>query len=184
MADLRDPTGSGYSLSQTHLVSADALPILLFNLSIPQPRPLLSLVAAAGHMVAALFIWTLFGGTPVWSMMPTSNGTGFPPYDALIAAGLGDHVALNSRHRPWCFFLPRNTTEVSVGLVAMLEHTKEFKEGAGDWTIAVRSAGYNMGHTNNVEYGVTIDLFYLNQTAYNPATNIASVSPGSRWQEV
>ncbi|KAL4866503.1 hypothetical protein BDV12DRAFT_210431 [Aspergillus spectabilis] len=155
---------------------------------------------SVGHMVTVILAWILFAGTTALSANTTFEESGLPGCDALIAAGLGDRVVfateleyevrvqvywnLNSRLRPWCFFLPHDTTEVSRGIVALLEGSKEFRNGAGEWHIAVRSAGHNMGNTNNVEYGVTIDLFYLNQTTYDPSTNLASVSPGSRWQDV
>jgi FAD/FMN-containing dehydrogenase len=80
--------------------------------------------------------------------------------------------------------MPHNATEVSMGLVALLQGTDNVHRGAGDWHIAVRGGGHTLGHTNNIEDGVTIDLFYLNETTYDPATNLASVMPGSLWREV
>lgn len=56
--------------------------------------------------------------------------------------------------------------------------------GAGDWYIAVRAGGHNLGRSNNVDNGVTIDLQYLNATTYDKATNVASIGPGGRWQNV
>ncbi|KAL2857570.1 hypothetical protein BJX68DRAFT_253069 [Aspergillus pseudodeflectus] len=130
----------------------------------------------------------------------TTNATGAPPCDLLIEAGLGDRVrfpsdpefelriqsywALDTRRRPWCLFMPHNATEVSMGLVALLQGTDNVHRGAGDWHIAVRGGGHTLGHTNNIEDGVTIDLFYLNDITYDPATNLASVMPGSLWREV
>ncbi|KAL3486992.1 hypothetical protein BJX62DRAFT_246324 [Aspergillus germanicus] len=130
----------------------------------------------------------------------STNGTGAPPCDLLIEAGLGDRVrfppdpefelriqsywALDTRRRPWCLFMPHNATEVSIGLVALLEGKNNVHRGAGDWHIAVRGGGHALGHSNNIEDGVTIDLFYLNETTYNPETNLASVMPGSLWRDV
>ncbi|KAL3459585.1 hypothetical protein BJX64DRAFT_291090 [Aspergillus heterothallicus] len=130
----------------------------------------------------------------------TINGTGAPPCDLLIEAGLGDRVsfppdpefelriqsywALNPRRRPWCLFLPHNASEVSAGVIALLSGKDNVHQGAGDWHIAIRGGGHNLGYSNNIEDGVTIDLRYLNQTTYDPDTNIASVMPGSRWEEV
>ncbi|KAL2819546.1 hypothetical protein BDW59DRAFT_164999 [Aspergillus cavernicola] len=122
--------------------------------------------------------------------------TGFPPCDALINAGLSDRLlfatdpeyspriasywALNTRRRPYCLIQPHTANEVSTAITALLHGNN----GAGDWHIAVRAGGHNLGSSNNIESGVTIDLKYLNRTTYDPITNIASVSPGSKWQDV
>ncbi|KAL2834660.1 hypothetical protein BJY01DRAFT_259472 [Aspergillus pseudoustus] len=130
----------------------------------------------------------------------SANGAGAPPCDLLIEAGLGNRLsfppdaefeqriqsywAFNTRRRPWCLFLPHNATEVSAGLVALLSGKDDTHQGAGDWHIAIRGGGHHLGYSNNIEDGVTIDLKYLNQTTYDPETNLASVMPGSLWEEV
>lgn len=56
--------------------------------------------------------------------------------------------------------------------------------GAGDWSIAVKSGGHGYPGSNNVVRGVTIDLGKLNTTTYDAATNIAGVGTGGRWEYV
>lgn len=60
----------------------------------------------------------------------------------------------------------------------------ETGNGAGDWHIAVRSGGHGMPGFSNIDRGVTIDLSMMNGTAYDTATNIASIQPGGRWKDV
>ncbi|KAI3535209.1 FAD binding domain-containing protein [Colletotrichum filicis] len=131
----------------------------------------------------------------IWSA--ETPRTGIPPCDALIAAGLADRLLLateagyearistywsvSARLRPWCLVQPRDTTEVSKTLTTLLEAGS----GAGDWHIAVCGGGHNhWAGTNNIANGVTIDLSYLNQTSYDPETNLASVGPGDHWKDV
>ncbi|KAL4881829.1 hypothetical protein BJY04DRAFT_217898 [Aspergillus karnatakaensis] len=151
-------------------------------------------------VVTKLLAWGLTARAPIASAQVAPFISGFPGCDAIITAGLGHRLvfatdleytvrtetywAQNSRLRPFCFFLPHNTEEVAAGLVALLYNVGNYTKGAGNWHIAVRSAGHNMGHSNNIEYGVTIDLFYLRDTSYDPATNLAMIGPGNRWQDV
>ncbi|KAL4794109.1 hypothetical protein BDV19DRAFT_399679 [Aspergillus venezuelensis] len=126
----------------------------------------------------------------------TSIATGYPPCDALIAAGLGLRVltaldkayeprinsywALNTRRHPYCLVQPQTAAEVSTAMTTLLS----VNDGAGDWHIAVRAGGHNLGSSNNIEQGVTIDLEYLNATTYDRASNTASLGPGAKWQDV
>ncbi|KAL4928947.1 FAD-binding oxidoreductase [Aspergillus undulatus] len=126
----------------------------------------------------------------------TATGTGYPPCDALIEAGLGHRVlsatdsryapriesywALNTRRYSYCIIQPHSADEVSTAVTTLLE----VDGGAGDWHIAVRAGGHNLGSSNNIEQGVTIDLKYLNQTTYDAASNTASLGPGAKWQDV
>ncbi|KAF2877683.1 hypothetical protein BDV95DRAFT_645249 [Massariosphaeria phaeospora] len=124
------------------------------------------------------------------------EATGFPPCDILIAAGLGDRLVLatsdayeprvaswwsaNARFRPWCFFLPTTTYEVSVAIAAL----DKTGSGAGDWHIAVRSGGHGFPGSNNIAKGVTIDLGNMNGSWYDAERQVASVQPGGRWKDV
>ncbi|KAL4913044.1 hypothetical protein BDW62DRAFT_220924 [Aspergillus aurantiobrunneus] len=129
----------------------------------------------------------------------SSTSTGYPPCDALVTAGLGNRVLVatdpeyepqiqsywswGTRRRPYCLVQPHNAQEVSTIMTTLLADDG-VRTGAGDWHIAIRAGGHNLGNSNNIEQGVTIDLKYLNQTTYNPATNIASLGPGKKWQDV
>lgn len=79
---------------------------------------------------------------------------------------------------------PHTTQEVSTVLTALLGTGPEICNGAGDWHIAIRAGGHNLGDSNNIANGVTIDLQYLNSTSYNAKTNIASIGPGAKWEDV
>ncbi|QKX64236.1 uncharacterized protein TRUGW13939_11409 [Talaromyces rugulosus] len=143
----------------------------------------------------AIALLALGSPTAATSLSTVEYSTGTPPCDAIIQAGLGHRLlfatdpqyepriesywALNPRRRPYCLAQPHTPQEVSTIMTALLE-----VESAGDWSIAVRAGGHNIGHTNNIDTGVTIDLEYLNQTTYSIDTNVASVSPGSHWQDV
>lgn len=78
---------------------------------------------------------------------------------------------------------PHTTQEVSSVLTALLGTGTENSSG-GDWHIAIRAGGHNLGDSNNIANGVTIDLQYLNNTSYNANTNIASIGPGAKWEDV
>ncbi|KAI1841301.1 hypothetical protein JX266_012537 [Neoarthrinium moseri] len=151
------------------------------------------LVAAAvfGHGLAGnIASATLY---PQDTHQNKSTLSGAPPCDALVAVGLRDSVlfpsdngyepqieswfALNSRLRPWCLVLPRNTADVSLVVTTLVKAGS----GAGDWHIALRSGGHNIDG-NNIANGVTIDLSFMNSSDYNPSTNTASIEPGGRWE--
>lgn len=116
--------------------------------------------------------------------------------DALISAGLSERILLETsesyeptveswfngggRQRPWCFFQPRTTQEVSDGIFAL----NKAGSGAGDWHIAVRAGGHGVPGSNNIDHGVTIDLSMMNSSTYDSSRNVASVSPGARWGDV
>ena len=86
----------------------------------------------------------------------------------------------NGRYRPWCFFQPQNTQEVSIGLKSLANSGS----GAGDWHIAIRSGGHSYPGSNNIANGVTIDLGMMNSSSYDPTRNLASVEPGAAWKDV
>lgn len=88
--------------------------------------------------------------------------------------------AIDARLHPWCFFLPRSTNELSMGIKALYTAA----DGAGDWGIAIRSGGHMYAGSNNIIHGVTIDLGYMNASWYDREKNLASVQPGGRWRDV
>lgn len=50
---------------------------------------------------------------------------------------------------------------------------------------AVRSGGHTTwADSNNINGGVTIDLGLMNRTVLDPQTNVASIQPGSLWNQV
>ncbi|OAL23718.1 hypothetical protein AYO20_10923 [Fonsecaea nubica] len=140
----------------------------------------------------ALLLWSTLASV----LVADPTFTGFPPCDALIAAGLGDRLirvgteayeqhlesyfCANGRLHPYCFVLPQTTEEVATTVKALASNGS----GSGSWHIAVRSGGHHLPATNNIEDGVTIDLSLMNGAKYNATTNIASVQPGGRWKDV
>ncbi|KAI1118681.1 FAD-binding domain-containing protein [Nemania sp. NC0429] len=119
-----------------------------------------------------------------------------PPCEALTDAGLGDRLispddvaydgevnswwAKNSRQRADCFILPRTPDEVATTLKTLIS----IGNCGHQLEIAVRSGGHSATGSSSTTRGVTIDLSHLNSTHYNPKTNIASIGPGGRWQDV
>ncbi|KAH9906181.1 hypothetical protein F4778DRAFT_769352 [Xylariomycetidae sp. FL2044] len=90
---------------------------------------------------------------------------------------VGSYWSLTPRLRPWAIVQPRDTAEVSKALVA-LAATDECK-------IAIRSGGHTCAPgSNNIKDGITIDLGLMNETKYDPDTQLASIQPGGRWTEV
>jgi len=97
-----------------------------------------------------------------------------PSYDARIRS----YWSLNSQQHPFCIVQPRDASEVSKAMTALIE-----AEAAGDWHIAIRAGGHNIGGANNIDNGVTIDLVHLNQVTYDKDTNLASIGPGLKWMD-
>ncbi|KAI1815958.1 FAD-binding domain-containing protein [Poronia punctata] len=115
--------------------------------------------------------------------------------EALVQAGLGDRVILpsdagyeaevnswwakNGRQRAECFVLPRTSHEVSAVLEILATGACQ-----SDGEIAVRSGGHSSTGSSSTINGITVDLTRLNSTSYDRESNIASVGPGGRWQDV
>lgn len=77
---------------------------------------------------------------------------------------------------PWCVAQPQTAGDVS-SIVKVLTAKK--------CPFGIRGGGHGFfALSNSVADGVTIDLGYLNTTTYNTRTKIASVQPGSHWQQV
>ena len=79
-----------------------------------------------------------------------------------------------------CIVQPKTTNEVS-------EVVKTLVAGKGcrQTGIALRSGGHTTwAGSNNINGGVTIDLGLMNTTVFDPMTKIASIQPGSRWNQV
>lgn len=191
-------------------MSRTSTPFSSFKIEIPLFKPLIMLsLNLPSIFIASILLFII----PAASQQSIGL-TGFPPVrpsflsiylinthlpkcDALITAGLSNRLlhptnpayepriqsywALNTRRRPYCIFQPRSTSEVSTGLSALLDSDLS---GAGDWHVAVRAGGHNLGYSNNLENGVTIDLKYLSQVQYNPAKRTASLGPSAKWQDV
>ncbi|ETS73329.1 hypothetical protein PFICI_14934 [Pestalotiopsis fici W106-1] len=113
----------------------------------------------------------------------------------LEAAGLGDVIytparqhniygsridsywSLTPRLRPWAIVQPRDTSEVSKAVIALVK-----TDGCN---FAVRSGGHtSIPGSNNIADGITLDLGLMNKTEYDPETKLASIQPGGRWTDV
>ncbi|KAI1267907.1 FAD-binding domain-containing protein [Xylariaceae sp. FL1019] len=124
------------------------------------------------------------------------------PCEALEEAGLGSRLILpsdpgyyaevnswwagNVRQNASCFILPRTTEEVATALSTLVQVNKSSKSGnsTSSWNVAVRSGGHSSTGSSSTSNGVTIDLSYMNSSSYDAETNIASIQPGGRWQNV
>ncbi|KAI0424493.1 FAD-binding domain-containing protein [Xylaria sp. FL1042] len=118
------------------------------------------------------------------------------PCEALKSAGLGNRLispndtgytaevnswwSKNGRQRADCFVLPHTSDEVAKALTTLTNADT----CSSNTTIAVRSGGHSSTGSSSTANGVTIDLSRLNATTYNPETNIASIGPGGKWQNV
>ncbi|KAI0204448.1 FAD-binding domain-containing protein [Astrocystis sublimbata] len=114
------------------------------------------------------------------------------PCEMLRAAGLGDRLVLpndagydaevdaswasNARERADCFVVPRTSSEVATALTTLIKQSNV--------SIAVRSGGHSSTGASSITNGVSIDLARLNSTSYDAESNIASIGPGGRWENV
>ncbi|KAL8404438.1 hypothetical protein RB594_009331 [Gaeumannomyces avenae] len=111
-------------------------------------------------------------------------GRVYAPQAAEYAAQQATYWSLdNALRAPECIVLPRSAAEVAAAVKALT--TGGNARCRPNCQFAVRSAGHmaNAG-ANNIHAGVTIDLGYMNSTAYKPEQSIASVGPGARWGSV
>ncbi|KAI3390918.1 hypothetical protein diail_8414 [Diaporthe ilicicola] len=77
---------------------------------------------------------------------------------------------------PWCIAQPKRAEDVSYIIKTLV---------ANECPFGIRGGGHAFfALSNSVANGVTIDLGHLNTTTYDAATKIASVQPGSHWQDV
>ncbi|KAK7697635.1 hypothetical protein SLS64_013374 [Diaporthe eres] len=98
------------------------------------------------------------------------------PNTTLYSDRMSTYWSLSAALDPWCVAQPEGAKDVS-SIVKTL--------AANDCPFGIRGGGHGFfALSNSVAEGVTIDLGYLNTTKYDAATKIASVQPGSHWQEV
>ncbi|ETS83683.1 hypothetical protein PFICI_05559 [Pestalotiopsis fici W106-1] len=77
---------------------------------------------------------------------------------------------------PTCMVLPTCTEDVAHIIRTIV---------ANNCSFGVRSGGHgSFAYSNSVDEGITIDFGFINKTTYNSDTKIASVPPGSQWQQV
>ncbi|KAK7937730.1 uncharacterized protein PG986_014598 [Apiospora aurea] len=113
--------------------------------------------------------------------------------DSIRDAGLGDvlllpekplykmridtYWSLGARLKPWAIVQPRTTAEVAAAVKAIV--------AVPGVQFAIRSGGHMWWPgASNITDGVTIDLGRLRGTTYDPATKLASVQPGAKWNDV
>ncbi|KAF7540345.1 hypothetical protein G7054_g1500 [Neopestalotiopsis clavispora] len=92
-------------------------------------------------------------------------------------ARIDSYWSLTPRLHPWAIVQPRNTSEVSKAVAALVQ--------TGGCQFAVRSGGHtSIPGSNNITNGITLDLGLMDKTKYNPGTKLASIEPGGRWTNV
>lgn len=95
-----------------------------------------------------------------------------PDYDAREDSYWSNSAKL----KPACIVRPRSAEEVATAVKALVAAGQKF---------AVRSGGHtNWAGANNIAGGVTVDLSLLNATAFDAASETATIGPGARWREV
>ncbi|TVY21369.1 Bifunctional solanapyrone synthase [Lachnellula arida] len=88
--------------------------------------------------------------------------------------------SLAARLTPRCIILPQSVSEVSQALTALVEANER-----QTCQFAVRSGGHTCWPgAASIDYGVMLDLGYLNSTTYHLENGTASILPGARWGEV
>lgn len=88
--------------------------------------------------------------------------------------------SVSAQLTPSCIVQPSSTEDVSKIVKTLVTDTD------CGWTqFALRSGGHTTwAGSNNINKGVTIDLGLLNSTNFDPATKLASIGSGSRWNQV
>ncbi|KAI1341362.1 hypothetical protein F5Y15DRAFT_375842 [Xylariaceae sp. FL0016] len=107
------------------------------------------------------------------------DGNGNPVYsdDDMYAARVSSYWSLSAQLRPTCIVLPLSAEEVSTVVKTLVASPK--------CQFAIRSGGHMVwAGSNNIENGVTIDLGYMNTTAYHPENTTAAILPGAIWLNV
>ncbi|XDG10327.1 hypothetical protein ABKA04_009942 [Annulohypoxylon sp. FPYF3050] len=95
-----------------------------------------------------------------------------PRYKAREATYWSRSASLN----PVCIVRPRNATDVSTALKALVSAGRNF---------AIRSGGHApSAGVNNIEDGITIDLSLINHIIYDAASQTVEIGPGQSWKEV
>lgn len=84
--------------------------------------------------------------------------------------------SVTAQLHPWCFVLPENINDTSVVIRTLVTNQCPFGIKGGGHT--------HFSGGNSIHDGVTIDFGYLNTTAYDADTKIASIPPGTPWQTV
>ncbi|TVY33168.1 Bifunctional solanapyrone synthase [Lachnellula subtilissima] len=102
------------------------------------------------------------------------------PSDGSYADRAAMQWSLAARLTPRCIILPQSVSEVSQVLTALVEANER-----QTCQFAVRSGGHTCWPgAASIDYGVMLDLGYLNSTTYHPENGTASILPGARWGEV
>ncbi|KAK8076221.1 FAD binding domain-containing protein [Apiospora phragmitis] len=105
------------------------------------------------------------------------GGVLLPPEKPLYSMRIDTYWSLGARLRSWAIVQPRTTDEVSRTVKAIVA-----VPGA---QFAIRSGGHMWWPgASNITEGVTIDLGRMRTTTYDPATRLAAVQPGAKWNDV
>ena len=81
---------------------------------------------------------------------------------------------------PRCIILPQSGDEVAQAITTLVEANE-----SQTCQFAVRSGGHTCWPgAASIDYGVMLDLGYLNSTTYHPENKTASILPGARWGDV
>ncbi|CAK3920344.1 Bifunctional solanapyrone synthase [Lecanosticta acicola] len=93
---------------------------------------------------------------------------------------LAKYFSLSARLSPQCFFQPRDSTEVSEGIKALVRANQ-----TQSCQFAVRGGGHmHWAGAAGIEKGVTIDMGKINHVAYHEQNSSVSVGAGAVWGEV
>ncbi|KAI1743714.1 hypothetical protein F4680DRAFT_471220 [Xylaria scruposa] len=89
---------------------------------------------------------------------------------------IDDYWSVNAALEPWCMALPLTAKETSKVVQVIVENQCPF---------GIRSGGHAVfAGSSSIHKGVTIDLGFINGTAYDPDTRLASLGPGGTWGSV
>ncbi|KAK6513471.1 hypothetical protein TWF281_005094 [Arthrobotrys megalospora] len=138
-----------------------------------------ALVLLSSNLVLQAQAWSQFTNPTICCSLLDAK---FPGQSKVYSSTAPEYEELTfywtptAQQLPRCVFTPYNTQDVSKAVKLFTRKNCQF---------AIRSGGhsYNPGWAG-IENGILMSLGYLNQTTYNPTTQIATVGGGSRWTDV
>ncbi|KAJ4983181.1 6-hydroxy-D-nicotine oxidase [Stagonosporopsis vannaccii] len=102
------------------------------------------------------------------------------PSDEQYLNRTSSYWSVSAQLSPNCIVQPISTEGVSMTVKTLVEDA-----GCKDERFAIRSGGHTTwAGSNNINGGVTIDLGLMNTTTLDIDSKVASIQPGSRWNQV
>ncbi|KAH6616246.1 hypothetical protein C7974DRAFT_401462 [Boeremia exigua] len=145
--------------------------------SSPSIGHLLGLCASLAHTLEAS---AASNNTCCEALERTGSAHVLYPNDEQYRNRTSSYWSVSAQLSPSCIVQPVSTEEVSETVKTLVTDV-----GCQQDQFAVRSGGHTTwAGSNNINGGVTVDLGLMNTTVLDAKTKVASIQPGSRWNQV